>query len=292
MRRHHANRQRIALLVAVLLAAMAAFVLSVSRPGPSASVGAARTDPIPATFTVVTLNLWHDHPHYSRQPERLEAALVTLHDLSPEVLCLQEAARTPVVENAAEALAVGLELAGGYARANGNYSLIRFEEGEAVLARGALSDIAALELRPRAGFFEHRLALWGAVQTEAGPVVVFSTHLTNKEGAINAAQIDSLVALVERQRHGLPAVVAGDFNAAEDAPQITALPVHWRDAFREAQPDAPGVTSLDSGRRIDYIFLVEGEDMRWEIRDAGTFGGSAISDHLGVWARVGLAAGE
>lgn len=165
-------------------------------------------------------------------------------------------------------------MTGVYARANGNHALIRFEEGEAVLALVTLRDTAASELRPRAGFFEHRLALWATVETSVGPVVVFSMHLTNQGGAVNAAQVAVLVDLVEHERRGLPAVVAGDFNAEETSPQIAALPAHWHDAWRGAQPEVPGSTSIGSGKRIDYIFLVEGDTVRWEILEAGTFGGT------------------
>ncbi|MDX9955541.1 MAG: endonuclease/exonuclease/phosphatase family protein [Anaerolineae bacterium] len=287
---------RILSIYAVLIAAAVVFVLNVSRPSAPTPIGPTLAAPLHATLTLATLNLWHDYPHYSLQQERLEAAQLLLQELSPDLLCLQEASRTPVVDHAAAALASGLETTGVYARANGNRNLIRFEEGEAVLARGGLVDSAALELRPRAGFFEHRLALWVTVETEAGPVVVFSTHLTNQGATVNAAQLGSLVDLVEHQRHGLPAVVSGDFNAQEDAPQMRALPEHWRDAFREVQPEAPGATSPDSGRRIDYIFLVDGDTAHWEILEVGIFGanaeGAAISDHLGVWARVTLVAGD
>ncbi|MDX9955414.1 MAG: endonuclease/exonuclease/phosphatase family protein [Anaerolineae bacterium] len=283
-------RQKAPLLGALLLAVAAVFILSVSRPGAPVSIGAVRANPLNVTLTIATLNLWHDYPHYSLQQERLETAQLLLQELSPDLLCLQEASRTPVVDSAAEALATGLNMQGVVARANGNRNLIRFEEGEAVLTRGALRDTAAGELRPRAGFFEHRLALWATVETVAGPVVVFSTHLTNQGGAVNAAQMGSLVDLVERQRRGLPAVVAGDFNAQEDTSQMRALPEHWRDAFREAQPEASGATSPDSGRRIDYIFLVDGDSVRWKILEAGVFGanGVILSDHLGVWTQASL----
>ncbi|GAB4505895.1 MAG: endonuclease/exonuclease/phosphatase family protein [Anaerolineales bacterium] len=287
MHRRKPNARTWALLgVGLALAAVAAFLLNVSRPGPLTPVGAPAGGSLPATLTVATLNLWHDHPHYSRQAERLQAAISALRALSPDLLCLQEAARTPMVPHAAGHLADALGMAGAYARANGNRALIRFEEGEAVLARAGLSGGAWRELSPRAGFFEHRLAVWGTVDTEAGPVVVFSTHITNRPGEVNAAQIRALVELVECERRGLPAVVAGDFNAHEDAPQIRGLPAHWHDAFREAKPHARGATSLDSDRRIDYIFLVDGDSVRWQVLDADTFGGDAISDHRGVWARV------
>lgn len=287
---HASSHQRVGLWATLLFAAAAAFILSVSRPGLPTPIGTTRSNHLPSTLTIATLNLWHDYPHYSLQQERLETAQLLLQELSPDLLCLQEASRTPVVDSAAEALATGLNMHGVVARANGNRSLIRFEEGEAVLTRGALRDTAVGELRPRAGFFEHRVALWATVETVAGPVVVFSTHLTNQGATVNAAQLGSLVDLVEHQRRGLPAVVAGDFNVQEDTSQMRALPEHWRDAFREAQPEASGATSPDSGRRIDYIFLVDGDSVRWEILEAGVFGanGVTISDHLGVWTQASL----
>lgn len=288
MHRRGTAWHRWALLAIAVAAAGATFLLNVSRPGPLARVGEGESASMPATLTVATLNLWHDYPRYSRQAERLRAATLALRDLSPHVVCLQEASRTPVVAHAARQLANGLGISGVYARANGNRALIRFEEGEAILVRGALANAAWRELSPTAGFFEHRLAVWGTVDTEAGPVVVFSTHITNKRGAVNVAQIRALVDIVERERRGLPAVVAGDFNADEPAPQIQALPAPWRDAFRAARPDALGVTSIDSNRRIDYIFLVDGDGVRWHVLDADTFGGEGISDHRGVWTRATL----
>lgn len=276
------------LAAALLLAGSAVFVYNVSRPGPLIALGAARAERLSSTLTLATLNLWHDYPHYSRQAERLQAAIAVLSDLSPDLLCLQEASRTPDVPDAARALADGLEMAGAYVRANGNRALIRFEEGEAVLSRAALNSAAWRELLPRAGFFEHRLAVWGTVNTDAGPVVLFSTHLTNGAAEVNAAQIQSLVDLVEAERNGLPAVVAGDFNAGDDEPHIVDLPAHWRDAFREARPESLGATSLDSGTRIDYIFLVDGDGAAWQVLDADTFGGAEISDHKGVWAQAAL----
>ncbi len=288
--RHRKTRARTWLLLAagLTLAAAAAFILNASRPGPPTPIGAPADDVIPATLTVATLNLWHDYPNYTRQPERLQAAVSALRGLSPDVVCLQEASRTPRVPHAAQVLAQALGMAGVYARANGSRALIRFEEGEAVLARGHPRGQTRRELSPRAGFFEHRLVVWATLDTEAGPIVIFSTHITNKPGPINAAQIRSLVDVVERERHGLPAIVAGDFNAHEDSPQIRDLPAHWHDAFREARPDAPGATSLDSGKRIDYIFLVDGDTTHWAIVDSDTFGGAEISDHKGVWARAAL----
>ncbi len=287
-RRKTSARIGLILSATLILAAGAAFLINVSRPGPLTSIGDAHRTQLPATLTIATLNLWHDYPHYSRQAERLQGATLALRELSPDVVCLQEASRTPAVAHAAREIADALGMGGVYARANGNHALIRFEEGEAVLAAVAPTGAGRRELSPAAGFFEHRLAVWATVDTKAGAVVVFSTHITNKPGEVNAAQIRALVEIVEQERRGLPAIVAGDFNAHENAAQIRNLPAHWHDAYREAKPNDPGPTSVDSGKRIDYIFLVDGEGTRWEILDAATFGSEAISDHRGVWTRARL----
>jgi endonuclease/exonuclease/phosphatase family metal-dependent hydrolase len=280
--------RRVVLAVVVLMAGAVAFVFNVSRPGPLTALGTPRAGRLPSTLMIATLNLWHDYPAYSSQAERLQAAIAALRDLSPDLLCLQEASRTPIVPNTASALADGLEMAGAYVRSNGNRTLIRFEEGEAVLAGTGLAGLGWRELSPRAGFFEHRLAVWGTVETDAGQVMVFSTHLTNGAADLNAAQIRSLVEVVEQACKGLPAVVAGDFNAGDDKPQIRDLAARWHDAFRDAHPDEVGATSLDSGTRIDYIFLVDGDAVQWQVLDAAAFGGAEVSDHKGVWARATL----
>ena len=125
--------------------------------------------------------------------------------------------------------------------------------------------MAFAELEPRAGFFEHRVVLGATAVTPWGDMRVFVTHLTHADPEINRAQAASLMASVAAS-DGEPVIVAGDFNAPQDFPQINAL--GWIDTYRVVHPDDAGFTccvhDLSRGpgepleKRIDYIFLVPG----------------------------------
>jgi endonuclease/exonuclease/phosphatase family metal-dependent hydrolase len=103
--------------------------------------------------------------------------------------------------------------------------------------------------------------------TPWGGVRVFVTHLTNGAPEVNQAQAESLMDFVEASGE-TPAVVAGDFNAREDSPQIEALTGQWVDSYRALHPEDEGFTccvdDLSSSttesleERIDYVFLVPG----------------------------------
>ncbi len=154
-----------------------------------------------------------------------------------------------------------------YLRANGNRRAILFEEGEAILSRYPLRDPAFAELKPRAGFFENRAVLHAVAVTPWGDVAVYVAHLTSAAPEINRAQIMSLISYVTETNNG-PAIIAGDFNAREDSPQIRAIADQWIDTYRTMHPDQAGATccieNLTQGPdeplqvRIDYVFLVPG----------------------------------
>ena len=98
---------------------------------------------------------------------------------------------------------------------------------------------------------------WGAVR-------VFATHLANGDPQVNRRQAESLMAFVGRRGTDL-AIVAGDFNATEDSPQIKAISTQAVDTYRAAHLEDPGFTccidDLSSAssdppdERIDYVFL-------------------------------------
>ncbi len=100
--------------------------------------------------------------------------------------------------------------------------------------------------------------------TPWGNVTFVDTHLTNLAAQKNLGQAVSLLDFVQALPPGLK-LVAGDFNAREDSPQIRMLSGKWRDAFRELHPNEPGLTccidDLNAGpgepleERIDYQFL-------------------------------------
>jgi endonuclease/exonuclease/phosphatase family metal-dependent hydrolase len=224
-------------------------------------VGQRRDGPL----RVMSLNVLHGFPRFEHLTERLDRVADEIRRQDADIVCLQEVPWTLRRGSAARYLAQRTGLNHLYLRANGNRWTILFEEGEAVLSRFALRDVAFRELQPRPGFFEHRVVLRATAVTPWGDVRVFVTHLTHRDAGINQAQAASLTAFVGAPG-GEPAVVAGDFNAREDSPHIRAL--GWVDTYRAVHPDDGGFTccvdDLSRGpdepleERIDYVFLVPG----------------------------------
>jgi endonuclease/exonuclease/phosphatase family metal-dependent hydrolase len=215
----------------------------------------------------MSLNVLHDHPDFENLAQRLDLIAAEIQRSDADIVCLQEVPWTLRLGSGARMLAdrTGLNHVG--VRANGNRWTILFEEGEAILSRYPLRDVAFNVLSPRAGFFEHRVVLRATADTPWGDVRVFVTHLTDGEEEINRGQAASLLAFVEAAGPGL-AVVAGDFNAREESPQMRELVGRWLDTYRVAHPDPDDegytccIDDLSAGpgepleKRIDYLFLV------------------------------------
>lgn len=227
---------------------------------------------------VVSLNMLHGFPGLGDLGTRMDLIAAEIRRINPDIVLLQEVPWTLFHGRGAQRLGRATGLNWAFARANGNRWAIAFEEGEAILSRYPLRDAGLVELMPSAGAFEHRVALHAVVETPAGPFDAYSTHLTNGDPAVGQKQAESLVAFVERTRHG-PAVIGGDFNALEDSPQIRDLAGRWVDAFRAVNPEDPGLTCCADNptagpeeqfeRRIDYVFVVSAGDAGDAGADAG-----------------------
>ena len=257
------------LLVGVIIYVLFLYVLNASQPGHSVegcAQGCATTDERePGPLRLVSLNMLHGFPSFTDLAVRLDLIGSELQRLEADIVLLQEVPWTRRTGNGAKALAVRLGYNYLYYRANGNRRLIFFEEGEAILSRFPLKDIAFTELQPQMGFFESRVSLGASAVTPYGDLAVFSVHLTDKNPQVREGQATSLKQFVESHTSG-SAVVAGDFNAGESSPIIMELTADWRDTYRTQHPDDPGLTccidNLQAGpdealeERIDYIFLV------------------------------------
>jgi endonuclease/exonuclease/phosphatase family metal-dependent hydrolase len=261
------SQRRTCLAALGLLLVGVGWVLAASRPGQRvegcpegcAAAETRREGPL----RVLSFNVLHDFPRFRHLTARLAHIAAAIRELDPDVICLQEVPWR--WGSAAQRLAEELGLNYVYARANGNRWAILFEEGEAILSRYPLRESDCLELEPRADFFQRRVVLRATADTPWGPLRLFATHLTHDNPAANRGQAASLAEFVARSGGG-PAVVAGDFNAEEEAPQIQAL--GWVDTYRRVHPDDPGYTccvdDLTGGpdqvltKRIDYLFFVPG----------------------------------
>jgi endonuclease/exonuclease/phosphatase family metal-dependent hydrolase len=216
------------------------------------------------SLRVLSLNMLHGHPDFESLHERRTMIAGEIERLGVDIALLQEVPWTRRLERGSAYLAGRSGMNSAYLRANGNRWLIGFEEGELVLSRFPLVFVERSVLQPAAGFFENRVVLHAIVQASSRSLDLYVTHLTNGAPQVNQAQAESLRAFVEASAQHT-ALVAGDFNALEDSPQIASLSQDWLDTFRTANPHLPGFTcciddlsaaQAELSRRIDYIFLV------------------------------------
>ncbi len=247
------------------------WLLNVSRAGTQAAgcpTGCAPDGPRRSgPLRVMSVNVLHDFPHFLYLPQRLNLIADEIRRQDADLVCLQEVPWTLQLRDGARHLAGRTGMNYVYLRANGNRHAILFEEGEAILSRYPLREVAFSELRPQAHFFEHRVALAATAATPWGDVRVVVTHLTTA-AEINPAQAMSLLAFVAAQGEGRPIIVAGDFNATEESPQIRTLSRQWMDTYRAVHSTEEGATccvdDLTAGpaetleKRIDYLFFVPG----------------------------------
>jgi endonuclease/exonuclease/phosphatase family metal-dependent hydrolase len=251
----------------------------------------------PGPLRVASLNMLHGFPDFKNLPLRIEVIAAEIRRLDADVVLLQEVPWTLRTGNGAAVLARRLGYNHLYYRAEGNKYLIFFETGQAILSRFPLKDPHFTDLAPQVNLFESRVALSATALTPWGEATFVDTHLTNLAAQKNLGQAGSLLAFVKALPAGLK-LVAGDFNAREDSPQIRLLPAAWIDAFRELHPDEPGLTccidDLNAGpeepleERIDYQFLAGtgGRIVRAELvfNQPADLGGAWqwSSDHIGL----------
>jgi endonuclease/exonuclease/phosphatase family metal-dependent hydrolase len=203
--------------------------------------------------------------------ERLEMVTEELRTLAPDIVGLQEASVGWGRGNVAERLADALGMTYAYAPATTRvfpvplvgHLLVRvmnFAEGPAVLSRFPIARWEVFDLPRCAKRFDPRVLLRADVQTPRGEVAVFSTHVSRDD-----CQVERVIEIVRAEAGRRPAILVGDFNAGETLPAITALNGGggFVDAFRAANPGAPGLTvwqrpwadASTVRRRVDYIFV-------------------------------------
>lgn len=299
------RRIRKLLFLVIILILLSLYIMNASKPGLSVEgcpdECAITVEPGIGPLRVVSLNMLHGFPRFTDLQLRLDLIATEIRRLNADVVLLQEVPWVRGTGNAAEVVAQKLGYNYIYYRANGNRNLILFEEGEAILSRYPLSKVVFTELQPQAGFFESRVTLGASAVTPWGELFFYVAHLTDKNPKVNEGQAEELKSFVESHTNGL-AIVAGDFNAKEDSPQIQRLASVWTDTYRVAYPDDAGLTccidelKANPGElleeRIDYIFLVHeiGKIIRVEHVFDHPFkvgdGWHWASDHTGLMVEI------
>lgn len=256
---------------------------------------------------ILSLNMLHGFPRFQHLQQRLDLIAQEIRRHDADIVCLQEVPWTPHLGGAAQYLGEATGLNHLYLRANGSRWAILFEEGEAILSRYPLRDVIFAELQPQAGFFEHRVVLGATAVTPWGEARVFVTHLTNGAPEVNEAQAESLMRFATASGEEI-AILAGDFNASEDSPQIQVMSKQGLDVYRTLHPDMEGFTccvgDLSSGpiepleERIDYVFLLPANQDHSRVVSCEQVlnqpfwvdgGWQWASDHIGLLTAITLA---
>lgn len=243
-------------------------------------------------LTVISANL--QNPFF--RPGRVDWAAVEARlaafarlaaDTAADVLLLQEVGRRDGFRVDGW-LSERLGLTAVYERANRAFGA---EEGPAILSRYLPARPVVCEL---AGGSWRRPALGAVVTSPVGEVAVYTAHLSLRPWR-NRRQPATLRSWVAATAGARPAVIGGDFNAHETAPQMIDLGDEWVDAFRIVNPTADGTTHTmrlgpwTINRRLDYLFLRAGEPnlriVSCEHRLPLAADGLPFSDHRAIVAR-------
>ena len=244
----------------------------------------------PDVITVVSFNVLHGGPWsgFAGDGHRLERRLdIVAGELAlrrPDVIALQEASVSRRLGNVPERLARRLGLHHVYAPATSHVfgdgllsrlivGALGFHEGSAILSRFPIVAWDVHVLPPCERSVDPRILLHARLDTPGGVLDVFSAHTSR-----DSCQARRVAELVGERRHGLPSVLMGDFNSVETSAAIRALTQEagFIDTYRRANPDARGVTvwqRIDApvataSRRVDYVFLVPGLDVRGRVRES------------------------
>jgi endonuclease/exonuclease/phosphatase family metal-dependent hydrolase/predicted esterase len=286
--RHLPARGRAPLLIALALAAALGGCRAASAPAAGADSTAGRT-PAPTLLSVVTLNIWHDQRDW---PARFEYMVRELRRLEPDVIALQEVLQHENLPNQAETFARRLGYQYHFTSVDAEDRPRRY--GNAILTRHPVLARGWKALEPRD---DYRNAAHLRIDFHGTEVDLYNTHLhhTGEGGGIRRRQLEDLLGFIGETRGAGPVILAGDFNAPVEAPEMRLLDERFVDAYGAVHTDAEARarTTLNphvghEPRRIDHIYFERGA---WEpvgaeiILDQPDAAGTWASDHFGVLAR-------
>ena len=256
-------------------------------------------------LTLWTLNLLNPSNPLSPSGDvemRTQMVIDAILEEQPDIIAFQEVVDSGTVPNRAELIAVET----GYHWAwQKEYSLVIYDEGIAVLSRTPILETESIELPHVDLFLFTRYVLGARVETAAGPVDFYCTHMTvggtEEQSADQAAAAWSFI--TERSA-GIPAFFAGDLNAEPDTLSMRFLRGEtshgeatgdFIDAWLATRPGDLGYTidSSDPHDRIDYIYVTATAPYPVRPRDCQLIfdeaaDGIYASDHIGVACQIAL----
>lgn len=300
------RRREVAAALLAGAVAIALWILAASRPSlwPSGCErGCANAERSPGPLRVLQLNMLHGFPRFAHLDARIDLIVDEIRRREADVVLLEEVPWTVDTGSVVSELARRTDMEHLFRRANGNRRAILFEEGDAILSRFPMRDVATTELPRGNHFFQHRIALAATLDTPWGPIRAVVAHLSGDSARSSAAQIEALRAFAGSP--GYSGIVGGDFNAREDSPALVALAQQWTDVLRAANPPDTGATccvdnltappNAELQERIDYLWITDAGSSR--IVEASRIlvqprrvddGWLRASDHAGLFAVIDL----
>jgi endonuclease/exonuclease/phosphatase family metal-dependent hydrolase len=259
---------------------------------------------------VLTLNIWNRQGPWE---QRLALIREGIRRLSPDLVALEEVLARGARSQADE-IAEGLGYEAAFGTAHDLGGDVRF--GNAALSRWPFESSRAIPL-PVGARDEHRSLLFAEIASPHGKIPFFVTHLNWKfhHGVVRERQVVAIAAHVKAEAPiaGLPAILAGDFNAEPESAEIRFLKglgslegksTFFADCFAIAG-EGPGFTydgtrnpfaaeAQEYPRRLDYIFsrgpdkAFRGKPLRASVVMDELLEGVAASDHYGVYAEISI----
>jgi endonuclease/exonuclease/phosphatase family metal-dependent hydrolase len=234
----------------------------------------------PHDLRVLTINLWNPVLNSADADARMSMIADFIEANAPDFVSVQEATTGP---NRAEQIAT---LAGYDFRWKAGMSGL-FEEGPAALSRTPIvwSATRALPHKDLLGQMTRQVVAIRA-QTKIGEVTFYATHtFVTPDDDKKKDQAVAIDAFMAEHASPSPKFLAGDLNAVPTSPAMTFLATKLADAWTEAEPGDPGLTSPADAptERIDYVWSTAGAkavDCRLVLTAAQS--GVRASDHFGV----------
>lgn len=250
----------------------------------------ARPEQMDSAFTVVTLNLWHDRQNW---PARMKAIVDELRRIEPDIIALQEVLEHDSLPNQAMDIARSIGYDWYFTSVDSVQQARRF--GNAILTKHPVLARNWVALEPPD---DARNAAHARVVIGGREIDVYTTHLhhTEEGDAVRSRQVAHLRRFVERTRGDGPVVIAGDFSAAADGPELAPLREAFADAYGAVHPDATAgspstlVTEYDQrAARIDHVLAGRAQLEPIEAHllfEEPISDGQWASDHFGVLVQL------
>ena len=237
-------------------------------------------DPVPLIMSRWTVLTWNVHG--SALPD-VDALAAAIRAEAPDVVTLQE-----IRKRQAASVAASLHMRYAWSLKHSPYTRLMWwrAEGLAIMTPHLLDAVGHTEVSDEQPMrsWRRRIAQWGRVgRSDRSMLMIYNLHLSPHDDAESrrneATRVNALVATIGDDA---PAVVAGDFNDANDPSIIDLLP-----GIEHAVPPmthhAEAPTQL-----LDHVLLPEhAQDVSVSAPSGGT-AWAAISDHLPVTVRFTL----